>query len=75
MISGLESRGIPRVVNRVIDGHEVMAELNISPSKQVGWILEEIREAQSEGIVDSKESALSLARYLIKNTNSLTEEE
>jgi poly(A) polymerase len=75
MISGLESRGIPRVVKPVIDGHEVMAELNISPSKQVGWILEEIREAQSEGIVDSKESALSLARYLIENTNRLAEED
>tara|TARA_Y100001949_G_C15789480_1_gene244341 strand:- start:148 stop:549 length:402 start_codon:yes stop_codon:yes gene_type:complete len=74
MRSGLESKGIPRVVKPVINGHEIMAELDILPGKQVGWILEEIREAQSGGIVDSKESALSLARYLIENTN-MTEQE
>ncbi len=75
MISGLERMGIPKASKSVIDGHELMAELNISPGKQVGWILEEIREAQSGGVVDSKEAALSLARYLVKNTNGTTSED
>ena len=47
---------------RLLDGNEVMAELDLKPGPRVGEILEAIREAQATGKVNSREDALAFAR-------------
>lgn len=46
----------------LLDGIQLMEALDIRPGKQVGELLELIREAQAVGEVNSVEDALSLAR-------------
>ena len=46
----------------LVNGHDIMQELGLLPGKQVGAILEAIREAQASGEVATKEDALALAR-------------
>lgn len=60
----------PTVVKppRLIDGNQLMEELNIRPSKIVGDILAAIEEAQAVGEVDSQDSALEYAKqWLAQN--------
>lgn len=45
----------------VINGHELMETLGLSPGPEVGRLLEAIREAQAAGEVKSREAALALA--------------
>jgi tRNA nucleotidyltransferase/poly(A) polymerase len=47
---------------RLLDGNEVMTELDLKPGPRVGEILEAIREAQATGKVSTREEALALAR-------------
>jgi putative nucleotidyltransferase with HDIG domain len=47
---------------RLIDGDELMAELGIPPGRELGRILEMIREGQAAGEVRSREDGLRLAR-------------
>jgi putative nucleotidyltransferase with HDIG domain len=49
----------------LINGDEIMKELNILPGPLVGKILEGIREAQAGGQVNSREEALELARKIL----------
>ncbi len=46
----------------LLDGNELMKELDLKPGPQVGRLIEAIREAQAAGEVSSREEALSLAR-------------
>ena len=56
---------------RLLDGNELMSELRLEPGRVVGQLLEEIREAQATGKVESREQALEFAReYLKKLENS-----
>jgi putative nucleotidyltransferase with HDIG domain len=56
---------------RLLDGNELMSELGLEPGRVVGQLLEEIREAQATGKVESREQALKFAReYLKKLENS-----
>jgi putative nucleotidyltransferase with HDIG domain len=48
----------------LVNGNDIMAELGLSPGPQVGWILESIREAQSDGQVKDRAQALEYAREL-----------
>lgn len=49
----------------LLNGHEVMEAFALSPSPQVGQLLEAIREGQAVGEVKTKEDALALgARWL-----------
>jgi len=60
------------VVNppRLIDGNELMKELNLQPGKVVGTLLESIRENQAAGKIVDKEQALAFAREeLAKGVN------
>ena len=41
-----------------------MQELGLAPGKQIGVILEAIREAQASGEVKTKEEALTLAKRM-----------
>ena len=52
------------VVNppRLVDGNELMKELNLQPGKVVGVLLESIRENQAAGKIADKEQAFAFAR-------------
>ena len=47
---------------RLVDGNELMKELNLQPGKIVGVLLESIRENQAAGKIVDKEQALAFAR-------------
>ena len=42
-----------------------MQELDLPPGKQIGRILEAIREAQASGEVTTREEALALAKQVL----------
>jgi putative nucleotidyltransferase with HDIG domain len=48
----------------LVNGHDLMAALAISPGPRVGQILEAIREAQAVGQVTTREEALEFARNI-----------
>lgn len=52
------------VVNppRLLDGNELMKELNLKPGRIIGQLLEAIRENQAAGKITEKEQALAFAR-------------
>ncbi len=47
---------------KLIDGNELMKELNLTPSKLIGDLLESIRENQAEGIIQTREQAIEFAK-------------
>jgi len=57
----------------LINGHDIMQELDLPPGKQIGVVLEAIREAQASGEVTTREDALTVARRVLDG--SLTSEE
>ena len=55
---------------RLLDGNELMRELNLEPGRVVGQLLEAIREAQATGKVASREQALDFARRQLTDLES-----
>ncbi len=55
----------------VVDGHELMAALDLAPGPEVGELLDSIREAQAAGEVTSPAEALALARGLLQDSGPL----
>jgi len=51
---------------RLLDGNDLMRELNLQPGKVIGQLLEAIREAQATGQVATREQALDLARQELR---------
>lgn len=47
---------------RLLDGNELMKELNLRPGRIVGQLLEFIRENQAAGKIDSRDEAIEFAR-------------
>lgn len=47
---------------RLVDGNDLMKELNIKPGKLVGQLLELIRENQAAGKITNREEAIAFAR-------------
>lgn len=54
------------VPERLIDGHELMKELDLPPGPKVGELLERLREAQAVGQVKNRADALELLRRLAR---------
>jgi putative nucleotidyltransferase with HDIG domain len=55
----------------LVNGDDLMRELNLQPGKIIGELLEALREAQAVGTVSTQEKALSCAReYLSKQGSS-----
>jgi tRNA nucleotidyltransferase/poly(A) polymerase len=55
---------------RLIDGNDLMKELNLKPSRLLGELLEAIRENQAEGNIHTREEAISFAREeLVRKEN------
>ena len=59
---------------RLLDGHDLMQELNLEPGRTLGELIEAIREAQAMGDVSTREQAIQFARiWLSENRNAETE--
>ncbi|MBV6399855.1 MAG: CCA-adding enzyme [Anaerolineales bacterium] len=54
---------------RLLDGNELMKELNLDAGRIIGQLLEAIREGQAVGEISTRDDALSLARKLIEDGN------
>jgi tRNA nucleotidyltransferase/poly(A) polymerase len=54
---------------RLLDGNELMKELNLEAGRIVGQLLEAIREGQAVGEIVTRDDALALARKLINENN------
>jgi tRNA nucleotidyltransferase/poly(A) polymerase len=52
---------------RLLDGNELMKELNLSPGRIIGQLLEAIREGQATGKIETREQAVEFARKEMKN--------
>ena len=52
----------------LIDGHDLMRALSLTPGKPIGVLLEAIREGQAAGEITTKAEALTLARSLMRQT-------
>ncbi len=56
---------------RLLDGNELMKELNLGPGRIIGQLLEAIREGQATGKVKSREEAVQFAHtWLLENRQS-----
>ena len=51
---------------RLLDGNDLMRELDLQPGRIVGQLLEAIRESQANGNVKTREQALAFAREELK---------
>ena len=49
---------------RLISGRDVMTALHLAPGPDVGRLLEAVREAQAEGVVQTREDALAFLKRL-----------
>ncbi len=58
---------------RLLDGHELMKELNLTPGPIIGQLLETIRENQAAGKIENREQALSFAREAMEKGPSAGE--
>ncbi len=56
---------------RLLDGNELMKELNLDAGRIIGQLLEAIREGQAVGEISTRDEALSLARKLIEDGGEL----
>lgn len=51
---------------RLLDGNELIKELNLAPGPLIGKLLEAIRENQAAGKIETREQALAFAREELK---------
>ena len=47
---------------KLVDGYDIIDGFALAPSPKIGKLLEEVREAQASGEVDTREQALELVR-------------
>ncbi len=52
---------------QLLNGDDLMAEFSLKPGRQIGQLLEAIRESQAEGNLSSREEALAFAREWLNN--------
>ncbi|MEP6894532.1 MAG: HD domain-containing protein [Chloroflexota bacterium] len=51
---------------RLLDGNDLMRELNLQPGRIIGQLLEAVREGQATGKVETREQAFEFARTELK---------
>jgi tRNA nucleotidyltransferase (CCA-adding enzyme) len=54
----------------LVSGYDLIKELNLTPSRKIGKLLEEIALAQVTGKITNFPEAINLARQLYRNTLS-----
>jgi poly(A) polymerase len=57
----------PQKPPRLITGHDIMAGLRLSPGPHIGMLIDEVTESFVEGIVTTKEEAMTLVRKLVES--------
>lgn len=57
---------------RLLDGNDLMRELNLEPGRIIGQLLEAIREGQATGKVETREQALDYANQWLKDEANRT---
>jgi len=60
---------------RLLDGNDLMKELNLEPGRIIGQLLEGIREAQATGMIATRDQALALARGWLNGSENETDED
>jgi tRNA nucleotidyltransferase/poly(A) polymerase len=55
---------------RLLNGNDLMRELNLQPGPIIGQLLEAIREEQAIGIIETREQAIDFAREYLKDLES-----
>ena len=56
---------------RLLDGNDLMRELNLEPGRVIGQLLEAIREGQATGKINTREDAISSAQeWLVEHQKS-----
>ena len=61
---GLEQK-VPESLPKLIDGHDIMEALSLTPGPQVGLLLDAAHEAQAGGEIGSREEALKLVKSML----------
>ena len=56
---------------RLLDGNDLMKELNLQPGRIIGQLLEAIREGQAIGKIETREQAFTFARDYLKDMETL----
>jgi tRNA nucleotidyltransferase/poly(A) polymerase len=56
---------------RLLDGNDLMSELNLEPGRVIGQLLEAIREGQATGKIENREQALDFARRYREDLETL----
>jgi len=54
----------------LLNGHELMSELDLEPGPKIGELLAEIREAQATGKISIREEAITYARERLTDPNA-----
>lgn len=62
---GVAPDGLEEVRTPLVDGHTLMAYFDLPPGRQVGALLEQLREAQAAGEIATVEAGLALAAELL----------
>ncbi len=57
---------------KLIDGHDIISILGLSPGPVIGELLAEVREAQVAGEVNTREDAIALVRKIVANRHCET---
>ncbi|HXD09135.1 MAG TPA: HD domain-containing protein, partial [Anaerolineales bacterium] len=55
---------------RLVNGNDLMRELNLQPGRIIGQLLEAIRESQAAGNIETREQALAFAREELKRVEA-----
>ncbi len=52
---------------RLLGGHDLIAQFGLQPGPRLGELLEQIKEAQAEGRISTRQEALALAQKLLQD--------
>jgi tRNA nucleotidyltransferase/poly(A) polymerase len=55
---------------RLVDGNDLMDEFHLEPGPVIGQLLEAIREAQAEGLINTREQSLLFGREWLKENSA-----
>ena len=55
---------------RLVNGHDLMSHLGLSPGPHIGSLLATIEEARAAGEIETQEQALELAAVMLKNRDT-----
>ena len=54
----------------LLNGNDLQAQFDLKPGKKIGWLLEELGEAQASGKINTKEEAIEFIQKCLGNSDS-----